>query len=145
MILEAYADYLTARSIRYIHTRYSFDVIIPDGTDRDNDPTTDMDLSSSTTISVTISKSGMVTLSTYVGIVNYGIRNARKLTKELESKWPKYKIWPEKYSGYFEIEVEEVFSYSSVNALHKHVEKMAEMAMMGYEIGKDMLGEIFHQ
>ena len=123
MILDSYASYLTSHSIPYSNN--GFAVHFPE-----------------TMVWISVSPSGMITLSTYVGLVNF-IRPAKRLIRELESKWGKYKIWPEKYSGYYEIEVEYCFPYSSIPSLHEEVVAMAQMAVDGYKIGEKIVGEEF--
>ena len=125
MILDEYASFLSERGIPF-YTKDGFSV--------------KMD---STMINVDISPDNTVTLSGYIGLVNKGIRAAKRLTSALLDRFPSYKIWPEMYSGYYEIEVERSFQPSTVEALHEKVQQMATMIERGFEIGKDMLGEDF--
>ena len=102
---------------------------------------------SSVHVSVAASRSGIVTLSSYVGLVDYGVRNATRLCGELRSRFgTEYNIYPEKYSGYYEIEIERSFPYTDPQGIHEAVLAMAALLEEGYEIGKEMLGkEIFHR
>lgn len=124
-ILDSYASYLALHSITY-SSKNGFAVHFPEAM-----------------VWLASSPSGMITLSTYVGLVNF-IRPAKRLVRELEKRWPRYKIWPEKFTaGYFEIEVEYVFPYTTTVALHEEVMVMAQMAVDGYKIGKEIVGEEF--
>ena len=125
MILDEYAEFLTGQNIPY-HTKDGFSLKL-----------------SSTMITVDISPDNTVTLSGYIGLVNAGIRKAKRLTTALLDRFPDYKIWPEMYSGYHEIEVERSFQPSTVEALHGKVQHMTTMIECGFEIGKNMLGEDF--
>ena len=125
MILDDYAEFLTRQNIPY-YTKNGFSV--------------KMD---STMITVGISPDNTITLSGYIGLVNKGIRAAKRLTSALLGRFPSYKIWPEMYSGYYEIEVERSFQFTTINDLHGKVEQMATMIERGFEIGKEMLGEEF--
>ena len=125
MILDEYASFLSERGIPF-YTKNGFSV--------------KMD---STMINVDISPDNTVTLSGYIGLVNAGIRKANRLTATLSALFPAYKIWPEMYSGYYEIEVERSFQFTTINDLHGKVQHMATMIERGFEIGKDMLGEDF--
>ena len=86
MILDKYAEFLSALSIPF-NTSNGFSVTINE-----------------IVIWLQVSRCGTVTLDSYIGLVNL-IRPARKLVTELENRWPQFKFWPEKYSGYYEIEV----------------------------------------
>ena len=123
MILDSYAVFLSCQRIPF-YTKDGFSVSIGG-------------------VMIDVSVSNVVTLSAYIGLVNAGIRSAKRLVKELQKLYPGYKIWVEWYSGYYEIEVEEYFSCTSTADLHKHVVAMAEMLRAGYEIGKELLGEDF--
>ena len=125
MILDEYASFLSERGIPF-YTKNGFSV--------------KMD---STMITVGISRDNTITLSGYIGLVNAGIRKAKRLTSALLTRFPSYKIWPEMYSGYYEIEVERSFQFTTINDLHGKVEQMATMIERGFEIGKEMLGEEF--
>ena len=123
MILDTYAAYLTAMGIRF-RKHDSISVLLPD-----------------TMVNVYL-HSNIITLSDYVGLVNF-VRPAKRLVKVLESRRPAYKIWPDKYSGYYEIEVEHRFPFTSIPALHQNVIEMAEMVASGYQIGKEIVGPEF--
>ena len=124
MILDAYAAFLTAAGLTYF-TNNGFSVKI-----------------GKATIDVAVSRSGMVTISAYVGLVNF-MGPAKRLCSELIQQYPEYRIWPEKYNDYYEIEVERVFPYTTIPDLHKLVVDMAEMVEEGYAIGKTVVGEEF--
>ena len=94
-------------------------------------------------ITVDISPDSTVILSGYIGLVNAGIRKAKRLTATLSALFPAYKIWPEMYSGYHEIEVERSFRFTTIEEIHDQVRQMSTMIERGFEIGKDMLGEDF--
>ena len=123
MILDSYAAFLSSRQIPF-YTKDGFSVSIG-------------------RVMINVSVTDVVTLSAYIGLVNAGIRAAKHLVRELERLYPGYKIWPEWYSGYYEIEVEKSFSCTSASALHEYVVAMAEMLEAGYETGKGQLGENF--
>ena len=125
MILDAYAAFLTALSIPFSTTN-GFSVQSP--------------MSLSAWIDVAVSPSGIVILSSYIGLVEEH-DPARQLSKTLTTRFRQYRIWPEMYSGYYEIEVERSFAYESVKVLHRRVLAMAEMIEKAYWIGKEMLGD----
>jgi len=128
MILDAYAAFLSSLGIRFSQTN-GFSVWIHD-----------------TMISVTASRSGMIRLDSYVGLVDDSLQSTQRLTASLVTAFPEYKIWPEKYSGYYEIEMEKSFPYTDVNTLHEKVVAMVEVMEQGYQIGTDLLGkELFHR
>ena len=128
MILDDYAVFLTSLGIQFSRTN-GFSVWIRN-----------------IMISLSASRSGMITLESYVGLVSYGKRNADRLTAALVDAFPRYKIYPDKYSGYYEIEVDQNFPYTSVDALHEQVVIMVEMIEQSYQIGTEMLGrELFHR
>ncbi len=81
-----------------------------------------------------------------MGLVNDTLRSAQRLVEEMTDVFPAYKIWPEKYSGYYEIEIEKNVAFVSVAALHEKVVAMATVIEQGYAIGRELLGtEIFHR
>ena len=123
MILDSYAEFLASQHIPF-YTKNGFSVSIG-------------------RVMITVSVTDVITLSSYIGLVNAGVRSANRLVKELERLYPGYRIWPEWYSGYYEIEVEKSFSCSSVSTLHEQVAAMAEILEAGYETGKRQLGENF--
>ena len=123
MILDSYAAFLASQQIPF-YTKDGFSVSIG-------------------RVMITVSVTDVITLSSYIGLVNAGVRSANRLVKELERLYPGYRIWPEWYSGYYEIEVEKSFSCSSASALHEQVAAMAEILEAGYETGKRQLGENF--
>ena len=79
MILDSYAAFLASRQIPF-YTKDGFSVSIG-------------------RVMINISVTDVVTLSSCIGLVNAGIRAAKRLVKELERLYPGYKIWPEWYSG----------------------------------------------
>lgn len=124
MILDAYAAFLTSLSISFFTTN-GFSVKIRE-----------------TMIEVAVSRSGMITLSAYIGLIT-DLAAAEQLCANLTAAWEGYKIWPEKYSGYYEIEIERIFPFTDIASLHEKVVAMAATVEEGYQIGKDMLGKEF--
>ena len=104
MILDAYAAFLSALSILFFTTN-GFSVEIR-----------------KVMIDVAVSRSGMITLSSYIDVFT-DLAAAQALCVELKG----YKIWPEKYSGYYEVEIESFFPYSDIASLHEKVVEMAEV------------------
>ena len=127
MILDVYAALLTSLGIPF-YTNNGFTVEL-----------------GNVMISVSVSRCGTVMLSSYIGLVNFA-RPAKKLCAILSARYPGYHIWPEKMNaGYFEIEVEQEFSYTTVQELHEKVVAMAEMLEESYGVGKEIVGEEFHR
>ena len=120
MILDAYAAFRTALSIPF-YTNNGFAVEIQ-----------------KIVIDVAVSRSGMVTLSSYIGLTT---NLAEQLCLELKTQG--YKIWPEKYSGYYEIEIERSVPFTDIPSLHKKVTAMAGVVEAGYARGKEIIGEDF--
>lgn len=126
MILDAYAAFLTAASIPF-STMNGFSVCIHDFL-----------------IAITVSRCGTVTISDYIGLVNYDLQRAQALCDEMTTLYPGYRVYTEKYSDYYEIEVERTFSYTGVPALHEEVTRLAEMISQCYALGKQRI-EGFHR
>lgn len=125
MILDAYAAFLSALSIPYFTTN-GFAVLFRE-----------------TMIDVAVSRSGMITLSAYIGLTT-DLRSAEQLCSGLTAAWNGYRIWPEKYSGYYEVEIESFFPYSNIPSLHEKVLAMAEVVEKGYARGKSTIND-FHR
>lgn len=125
MVLDSYAALLTSLSIRYYNSD-DFFVKLGDAM-----------------ISVSISASNLVRLSDYVGLANCGIQKANRLCKELSRRFPGYRFYPDKYSGYYEIEMEANFPYTTIDALHESVVSMAKALEEGIIFGRETLGEGF--
>ena len=111
MILDAYAAFLSALSIPF-YTNNGFAVEIQ-GIMTD----------------VAVSRSGMINISSYIGL-STDPTAAENLSSALSARFPGYKIWPEKYSGYYEVEIESFFPYSDIPSLHERVVAMAEIVEM---------------
>ncbi len=107
MILDAYAAFLTALSVPFFTTN-GFAVEIQ-----------------GIMIDVAVSRSGIITISSYIDVCP-DLAAAKALCVELKG----YKIWPEKYSGYYEVEIESFFPYSDIPSLHEKVVAMAEVVEM---------------
>lgn len=107
MILDAYAAFLTALSVPFFTTN-GFAVEIQ-----------------GIRIDVAVSRSGMITLSSYIDVFT-DLAAAKALCVGLKG----YRIWPEKYSGYYEVEIESFFPYSDIPSLHEKVVAMAEVVEM---------------
>lgn len=95
-------------------------------------------------IDVSVSRSGIITLSAYIGLCT-DLTAAKELTFALLESFGGYKIWPEKYSGYYEIEIEQWFPFSDVASLHEKVVEMADVVEKGYAQGKEIIGAEFHK
>lgn len=78
----------------------------------------------------------------YFGTCYTGICNTNRVAKVLKKRFPMYTIWVEKFTT-FEIDIEEEFEFSTIDDLHAHVCRMAEVVDEGAGIGKEMLGEAF--
>ncbi len=113
MILDAYAAFLTALSVPFFTTN-GFAVEIQ-----------------GIMIDVAVSRSGMITLSSYIDVCT-DLAAAENLSSALSARFRGYKIWPEKYSGYYEVEIESFFPFTDVASLHEKVTAMAEMIEEGY-------------
>ena len=122
MILDAYAAFLTALSVPFFTTN-GFAVEI-----------------GKVMIDVTVTRSGIITLSAYIGLTT-DLRSADQLCSALTSAWSEYRIWPERYSGYYEIEIEQWFPYSTIEVLHEHVTAMADVVEAGYTMGKPTISD----
>ena len=108
MILDAYAAFLTALSVPFFTTN-GFAVEIQ-----------------GIMIDVTVTRSGMITLSSYIDVCT-DLAAAENLSSALSARFRGYKIWPEKYSGYYEVEIESFFPYSDIPSLHERVVAMADV------------------
>ena len=111
MILDAYAAFLTALSVPFFTTN-GFSVEIQ-----------------GIIIDVAVSRSGMITLSSYIDVCP-DLAAAENLSSALSARFRGYKIWPEKYSGYYEVEIESFFPFTDVASLHEKVVAMAEIVEM---------------
>ena len=111
MILDAYAAFLATLSIPYFTTN-GFAVEIQ-----------------GIMIDVAVSRSGMVFISSYIDVCP-DLAEAEQLSSALSVQFPGYRIWPEKYSGYYEVEIESFFPYSDSPSLHEKVVAMAEIVEM---------------
>ena len=108
MILDAYAAFLTALSVPFFTTN-GFAVEIQ-----------------GIMIDVAVSRSGMINISSYIDVCT-DLAAAENLSSALSARFRGYKIWPEKYSGYYEVEIESFFPYSDIPSLHEKVVAMAEV------------------
>ena len=124
MILDAYAAFLTSLSIPFFTTN-GFSVEI-----------------GRIMIDVAVSRSGMVTLSAYIGLCS-DLAAAERLCSNLTAAWSGYRIWPEKFSDYYEIEIESFFPYSDAPSLHEKVVAMAAAVDEAYQEGKKLLEKEF--
>ena len=124
MILDAYAAFLTSLSIPFFTTN-GFSVEI-----------------GRIMIDVAVSRSGMVTLSAYIGLCS-DLSAAEQLCSNLSATWRLYKIWPEKFSDYYEIEIESFFPFTNVPSLHEKVVAMAAAVDEAYQEGKKLLEKEF--
>ena len=122
MILDAYAAFLTSLSIPFFITN-GFSVEI-----------------GRIMIDVAVSRSGMVTISSYIGLCS-DLAAAKQLCSALERNG--YKIWPEKFSDYYEIEIESFFPFTDVPSLHEKVVAMAAAVDEAYQEGKKLLEKEF--
>lgn len=108
MILDAYAAFLTALSVPF-YTNNGFSVEI-----------------GKVMIDVAISRSGMINISSYIDVFT-DLAAAENLSSALSARFRGYKIWPEKYSGYYEVEIESFFPFTDVASLHERVVAMADV------------------
>ena len=127
MILDDYAAFLTSLGIQFSRTN-GFSVRFT------------MTNTDCCWIDIRCSKSGLLTLSSYFGTCYAGIRAVNRVVKELQGRYPQYDIWPEKYTVY-EIDVEKVIPFETVDALHQKALAMATAIDESIPLCSQMLGE----
>ena len=127
-ILDRYAAYLDEQGITY-HTRNGFSVRFS--------------LSHVDFAYIDVrEKNGQITVWDYFGTCYTGVREANLLAKELQTMFPEYHVWVEKYTTY-EIDVEDSFRFTTIEGLHEKVCRLAAAVDEGAGIGFERLGDNF--